>query len=59
VEIKLQGLTSLQIEDGKTERIGAFILVPKEAFQKGSVKTRIQVTNGQEVAEFPYTLIGP
>lgn len=58
-EIKLQGLTSLQIEDGKTERIGAFILVPKEAFQKGSVKTRIQVTNGQEVAEFPYTLIGP
>lgn len=59
VEIKLQGLTSLQIEDGKTERIGAFILVPKEAFQKGSVKTRIQVTDGQEVAEFPYTLIGP
>lgn len=59
VEIKLQGPASLQIEDGKTERIGAFVLVPKEAFQKGSVKTRIQVTNGQEVAEFPYTLIGP
>jgi len=57
--IKVQGPTTLPVKQGSTERVGAFVLAPKESFTKGSVPTIIRVTDGQNVTEFPFMLIGP
>lgn len=58
-EIKLMGLSTMELKQGRTERIEAFVITPKSAFSGGSAPARIQVTNGKDTTEFNFTLIGP
>ncbi len=59
-EIKIGGRKNFVIKNGESERVEAFVIVPKSEFHDGRVNARFKIENDRgESEDAVFTLIGP